>query len=105
MPKNIFIVDSCDEEETQIFHDIVPAETPELAQRDVEQIRDYAVPCETLPIKDYISWLRAFANQLEALTLEGAEEQWNRFIKEEDHVRLKDGNLVHEYDADPEEIA
>ncbi len=105
--KQIWVVESADEDEGQIFEDWVPAETAGQAEAEVEKLRgDYAEICETTPLRKQIAFQRKKLKQMErALTKDGIareQKEWDAFLKKEgDIVRLDDGSLG---ELDTEEV-
>jgi hypothetical protein len=97
--KKIFVVESCDEEEAQIFEDWVPAETKDEAIEEVRRLRgEYAVVCGARPLAGERRAMTLKLAQFERALLKGGLEaqqrNWDRFLEEEgDLVRLN-GKLL-----------
>lgn len=97
--KQIWVVESSDEDEGQIFEDWVPAETSEAAEDEVKKMRgDYATICNTQTLREMLAFQRKKLVRMgKAVTKAGIEKtqkEWDKLLKEEGEiVRLDDGTL------------
>ena len=81
----IYVIESCCQEENQVFWDYVPAETEEEAVSKWERVRDdYATICNTWPIDQFCMRLNGWVG--EALKAwfdpDSAALAWEIFVKE-----------------------
>lgn len=90
-PQNRFVVDSCDEDEEQVFTDIVVAESEEAAKEKVMTIRgNYAVVANVITLGNHIQWMKGELKRLQQLRTasdEDVEADW-REIYDSHGVKL-----------------
>lgn len=86
--KKIFIVESCDEEEAQVFSDIVVSDSLGGAEEEIEKARDYATVIGSHGIDWEIECMERWLKRLRSLKRMGAagvkkaEAEWKKFKKE-----------------------
>lgn len=97
--KQLFLVESADEDESQIMEDWVPAEDEEKAKAEVEALRgEYATVCCVMDGRNALRYYKKKVKRLTAaLTKKGmpkAQKEWDEFLKEAgDIVRLPNGSV------------
>jgi hypothetical protein len=96
--KKIYVVESCDGEEAQIFEDWVPAEAADAAVAEVVKLRgEYAVVCETRTLAEHLKLLNRRIGELRSYRANGPrawQKGWDKHIEEEGELVRVDGKLL-----------
>jgi hypothetical protein len=97
--KKIFVVESCDEEEAQLFEDWVPAETKDVAIEEVRKLRgDYAVVCGAHRLQDARRFAKQKLERLERASgyhgVKRGQRDWDRFLEAEGELVRLNGKLL-----------